>query len=114
MKEDTKKKILSMLLIESENDLLTMQDERLVECYSLLHCPRAWYAVRYYDECNEDEKREFATVIRDCIRNGKFLVVGRIWREGVFNEANYAYFKALREEKHHYRYAIFDSENQFY
>ena len=103
-----------MLLIESENDLLTMQDERLVKCYSLLHCPRAWYAVRYYEECNEDEKREFATVIRDCIRNGKFLVVGRIWREGVFNEANYAYFKALREEKHHYRYAIFDSEHQYY
>ena len=100
--------------IESENDLLTMQDESLVRCYSLLNLNRAMSAILYYNECNEDEKKEFANIIRDCIKNGKFLVIGMIYREGVVNEANYAYFKALRENKHNYRYAIFDSERQIY
>lgn len=112
--EDTKKKLLAMWSIESENDLLTMQDKRLVWCYSLLNCTRALHAIQYYDESNEDEKREFANVIRNCIRNGKLLAVGKIWREGVLNEVNYAYFEALKKEKHNYCYAILDSEQQFY
>lgn len=95
-----------MLGIENETELLTMPDNDVVRCYSLLYSNTALNALKYYEECNEFEKSEFANVIRDCISSGKTLYVGRIWKEGVLNEKNAVYFEKLRKEKHNYRYGF--------
>ena len=103
---ETQRKILTMFGVEKETDLLAMPDNDLVRCYSLLYYNTAIKAFKYYEECNEFEKTEFANVIRDCISNGKKLYIGRIWKEGVLNEKNAAYFEELRKEKHNYRYSF--------
>ncbi len=104
--KDTKEKILTSFGVNSEQDLLSMHDKDLVRRYSLLFHATASYAIKYYEECNEIEKAEFANAIRDCIMNGKTMFVSAINREGVKSEENHDYFEKLKREKHDYQYII--------
>ena len=114
MKEESKHKILLSFGIENENDILSLSDNQLVKCYSLYNAPNSLDALRYYDECNDEEKSLFAKIIRFCISNDKILLFARINKEGVMSEQNSDILNETRSALHNYRFFIKENNDLSY
>ena len=90
-----------MLQARKVNSIDNLDDEDVVVLYDLLDFDYGGASV-IYDECPDVDKREFASIIRDCIAGKKAIEIYRIYCEGVRDEETEEYFEWC--SKHTYWY----------